>query len=174
MASIFRPGSSEPIIFHPYQWSVGLSVFKVVLYPVLAALVGAGLLALAGNQSLAVLMLVAVPAMTAIAATVVGLTVSINRRTVLIVEKGTLTKKTAWGSRSQPLGELREIDYHMPLRGALDCELRRRDGSRSLHFTVAPWTDLRDQLDQFSAQLGLPLRPHKTAGRFRLYDDARR
>lgn len=172
MSTLARPG--EPIVFHPYQWSVGLSVFKVILYPVVAALGGAGLLALAGNPSLAVLILVAIPAMTVLAALLVGFTVWVNRHTVLIADQATVVKKTVWGSRTQALAELRQIDYHLPLRGALDCEFRRRDGSRSLHFTVAPWTDLRDQLDQFSAQLGLPLRPHKTAGKFRLYDDSRR
>lgn len=159
---------AEPIVLRPYQWSVQQTVTKVLLYPSLLGVVGAGLGLLSGNPGLALVLLLAFPLLALPVAAIAGWLVRANRGTLVTADAGQVVKRGVLRTTSCPRQELDAILYGMPVRGAIECRFLRKDGATAFRITLAPWVALQQDLKGFAAALGVPLRPNRWVRHFKL------
>ena len=158
----------EPITLRPYQWSVRQTVIKVLLYPSLLGVVGAVLGLLSGNAGLALVLLLAFPLLALPVAAIAGWLVRANRGTLVTADAGQVVKRGVLRTSACPRQELDAIVYGMPVRGAIECSFLRKDGGTAFRITLAPWVALQQDLKGFATALGVPLRPNRWVGHFRL------
>lgn len=163
-----EPTSANALVLRPYQWSARQAVLKVLLYPCVLGVVGAGLGVLSGNGGLALGLLLGLPLVALPVAAVVGGVVRANRGTLVTADAIQVVKRGVLTTTSCPRHELQAIQYGLPLRGALECQFVRKDGRTAFRITVAPWVALQGDLKGFAAALGLPLRPNRWVRNFTL------
>ena len=155
-------------VFKPYQRKLSLESLRVVAYPLLLGALGGAILALSGNGPEAAVFAAVIGVILIPVLLIVILTVVLSQRIQVVSDGQAVTKRSIFGTRLCPRGELRAIEYGIPLRGTLPCKFVRSDGQIAFRLSVTPFRDLQGQLGDLAGHLSVPLRPDPTNKRFRL------